>query len=90
MRQLRERLPAGITSILDIGAGSSAASLAAREWFPEAAITMVERDAAMSEAALWWLPDARIVTDDVTRMAALPQCDLVIAAYSLGELRSEW
>jgi ribosomal protein RSM22 (predicted rRNA methylase) len=88
LRELRERLGARpISSVLDIGAGAGAASLAARECFPEArTITMVERDAALAAAAHEWLPEAAIMREDVTRMATLPPHDLAIAAYSLGEI----
>jgi ribosomal protein RSM22 (predicted rRNA methylase) len=88
LRELRERLGARpICSVLDIGAGAGGASLAARECFPEAGtITMVERDAALAAAAHQWLPEAAILLEDVTRINALPPHDLVMAAYSLGEI----
>jgi ribosomal protein RSM22 (predicted rRNA methylase) len=88
LRELRERLGGhSISSVLDIGAGAGAASLAARECFPEArTITMVERDAALAAAAGQWLPEAARVLEDVTRLKTLPPHDLVIAAYSLGEI----
>jgi len=75
-----------IESVLDAGAGTGAASLAAREcWGQATRITMIERDGAFSEAARQWLPDARVLADDLTRVESLPQHDLVLAAYSLGE-----
>jgi ribosomal protein RSM22 (predicted rRNA methylase) len=88
LRELRERLGARpISSVLDIGAGAGGASLAARECFPEAqTITLVERDAALAAAAQQWLPQAAIMVEDVTRLKTLPAHDLVIAAYSLGEI----
>jgi ribosomal protein RSM22 (predicted rRNA methylase) len=88
LRELRERLGARpISSVLDIGAGAGAASLAARECFPAiGAITMVERDAALAAAAHQWLPEAAVMVEDITRMTNLPPHDLVIAAYSLGEI----
>ena len=88
LRELRQRLGARpISSVLDIGAGAGAASLAARQCFPEAgAITMVERDSALAAAAHQWLPEAAVMLDDVTRIKTLPPHDLVIAAYSLGEI----
>ncbi len=82
LRQL-SHLP--IASVLDIGAGAGAASLPARQIFPHASITMIERDPAMSAAARGWLPDAALIQDDVTRLSTLPPHDLVIAAYSAGE-----
>ena len=88
LRELRERLGARpISSVLDIGAGAGAASLAARQSFPEAGtVTLVERDAALAAAAGQWLPEATLMLEDVTRMKTLPPHDLVMAAYSLGEI----
>jgi ribosomal protein RSM22 (predicted rRNA methylase) len=74
-----------IGSILDAGAGTGAASLAARAHFPEARITLVERDSAFASAARQWLPDAALIAADIARMDVLPPHDLVIAAYALGE-----
>jgi ribosomal protein RSM22 (predicted rRNA methylase) len=83
---VRGRLSSVVTSVLDIGAGTGAASLAARAWFPRARITMVERDAALSALARDWLQDAALVSGDVAKISELPPHDLVIAAYSLGEI----
>jgi ribosomal protein RSM22 (predicted rRNA methylase) len=84
LREVAPRL--GSTgSILDAGAGTGAASLAARDYFPEAAITLVERDAAFAAAAREFLPDATLLSTDIARADSLPPHDLVIAAYSLGE-----
>jgi len=74
-----------IGSILDAGAGTGAASLAAREHFPDAAITMLERDGALSSAARQWLPHAKLLSGDIARLEVLPPHDLVIAVYALGE-----
>ena len=75
-----------VDSVLDVGAGTGAASLAVRQRYPDAAITMIERDAAFAEAAREILPDAKIVAADIAQMKEFPEHDLVIAAYSLGEL----
>jgi ribosomal protein RSM22 (predicted rRNA methylase) len=82
---LRELGGVEVRSVLDVGAGTGAASLAARAFFPEARITMIERDRAFAEAARAWLPEAEIRPEDAAR-APLPRHDLVIAAYSLGEM----
>jgi ribosomal protein RSM22 (predicted rRNA methylase) len=74
-------------TVLDVGGGTGAASLAARSMFPEASIEIVERDRALADAAGLWLPDAAITIVDLLRADPLPECDLVIAAYSLGEIR---
>jgi ribosomal protein RSM22 (predicted rRNA methylase) len=82
---LRE-VPANIRTILDVGAGTGAASLAARSLFPDAAITMIERDAASAAAAGLFLPEASIIQADAKKLDHFPAHDLVIAAYSLGEM----
>jgi ribosomal protein RSM22 (predicted rRNA methylase) len=74
-----------VRSILDAGAGTGAASLAARAHFPDARITLLERDPAFAAAARQWLPDATLVAADIERMDGIPSHDLVIAAYSLSE-----
>jgi ribosomal protein RSM22 (predicted rRNA methylase) len=47
---------------------------------------MVERDSALAAAAHQWLPQAAVMLEDLTRIHTLPPHDLVIAAYSLGEI----
>ena len=74
-----------VASILDVGAGTGAASLAARAHFPQASLTMIERDAAFSSAARHFLPEAKLIARDVAQIEELPPHDLVIAVYSLGE-----
>lgn len=76
-----------VTSVLDIGAGGGSAALAAHQKFPLLRdITLVERDPKLVEAAREWLPAAHILTGDLRRMTTFPPHDLVIAAWSLGEL----
>ncbi|HTX34571.1 MAG TPA: small ribosomal subunit Rsm22 family protein [Bryobacteraceae bacterium] len=82
-RMLGER---AVATVLDIGAGAGAASLAARHWFPGARLTLIERHGAVAEAAREWLPDATILKSDATRMETLPPHDLVMAAYSFAEM----
>ncbi|MDR3700333.1 MAG: small ribosomal subunit Rsm22 family protein [Candidatus Sulfopaludibacter sp.] len=85
--EVRTRLGnAPVATILDVGAGTGAASLAAHQWYPEAAFTMLERDSAFLEAARGFLPDAAVLSADATTLDPLPPHDLVMAAYSLGEL----
>jgi ribosomal protein RSM22 (predicted rRNA methylase) len=82
LQEVRSRL-GPVASILDAGSGTGAAALAARTWFPEAEITMIEREPALAAASREWLPDAKLLLGDFT--AAGVERDLVIAAYSLGE-----
>jgi len=84
---LREVAPGigAVASILDAGAGTGAASVAARAYFPDASITLVERDSAFAAVARQFLPDATLIASDIARVEPLPVHDLVIAAYSLGE-----
>ena len=88
--EVRERLQGRpVASILDVGAGTGAASLAARHWFPDAALTLLERDGAFADAARECLPGASLRMQDATRLEAFPPHDLVMAAYSLNELPPE-
>ena len=84
LREVSARAGA-IESVLDAGAGTGAASLAALAHFPDARITLVERDPAFASAARQWLPAATLIAADIARVDTLPPHDLVIAAYSLGE-----
>jgi len=76
-------------SILDAGAGTGAASLAARVFFPDAQVTLIERDPSFAAAARQFLPDAALISSDIAHLNPLPPHDLVIAAYSLGEFGAE-
>jgi ribosomal protein RSM22 (predicted rRNA methylase) len=74
-----------VTSVLDVGAGAGAASLAARELFPEASVTMMERECSLADLARDLVPGANVKVSDATALTAFPPHDLVIAAYSFGE-----
>jgi ribosomal protein RSM22 (predicted rRNA methylase) len=75
-----------IASILDIGAGSGAAALAAHELLPGARVTLLERDTALAQAARDWLPEAAHLAQDAARAGEFPPNDLVLASYALGEM----
>jgi ribosomal protein RSM22 (predicted rRNA methylase) len=84
LEEIRERI-GDIDTILDAGAGTGAASLAARAFWPAARITMIERDRALADAAREILADAEILLRDIKQIAPFPAADLIIAAYSIGE-----
>jgi ribosomal protein RSM22 (predicted rRNA methylase) len=72
---------------LDLGAGPGSAALAAREVFPSLnRFSLVERLEAMREAAHELLPGASFPATEWTAAESLPEHDLVIAAYALGEV----
>lgn len=86
LEEVRTRLPAlPIESVLDVGAGSGAAALAARHWFAPDRITLIERHHAMAGVARELLPEAVIRCQDFTLAQIFPPHDLVIASYALGE-----
>jgi ribosomal protein RSM22 (predicted rRNA methylase) len=75
-------------TLLDVGAGTGSGSLAALRHVSLDAITLIERDRRMAEAAAQLLPSAEVRIEDFTRASSLPRFDFVIAAYSLGEAGS--
>ena len=85
LRALPEDMPP-VESVLDVGAGTGAASLAARALFPNATMTLIERDAALANEARALLPGAEVIAADASRIERFPQRDLAIAAYSLSEI----
>src|SRR5262249_41934648 len=79
-----------VRSVLDVGAGAAAASVAARGRLTGVThVTLLERDPSLADVAREILPRANVIAADVTSMRELPPHDLVIAAYSLGEIRGE-
>ncbi|MBL8234854.1 MAG: hypothetical protein JNL98_40515, partial [Bryobacterales bacterium] len=87
LRELPELELSAPESILDLGAGPATAALAASHLFPNATCTLFETDAALREAGRALLPNADWRAQDFT-ISALPPCDLVIAAWSVGETKS--
>ncbi|MBL8178951.1 MAG: hypothetical protein JNK48_30030 [Bryobacterales bacterium] len=77
-----------VESMLDLGAGAGAASLAAKERFAGLRrMTLVETDAASVAAGRAWLPDADWVCGNFAE-AAFAEHDVVLASYALGELKT--
>jgi ribosomal protein RSM22 (predicted rRNA methylase) len=81
LQEVRQRL-GPVESILDVGAGSGAASLAASVCFPEARIALLEHQPGMAEAARELLPEAEVRIGDAS---AVRPASLVVAAYAMGE-----
>jgi ribosomal protein RSM22 (predicted rRNA methylase) len=84
LEEVRQRI-GDVASILDVGAGTGAASLAARAFWPSARLTLIERDHALADAAREILPGVEILQRDVKQIAPFPPADLILAAYSIGE-----
>jgi ribosomal protein RSM22 (predicted rRNA methylase) len=87
-RHVRQSLPKGsIASVLDLGAGPGAATLAARAVFPALReCLLVEAAPDFASVARRVLPGAAISVIDLRHVSAFAGHDLVVAAYSLGEL----
>jgi len=80
------RLPFGVESLLDLGAGTGAATLAARELFPLLEqCTLMEADLAFLAAGKELLPEDAWQNADFRKVSFEPH-DVVIASYCLGEL----
>jgi ribosomal protein RSM22 (predicted rRNA methylase) len=73
--------PAGL---LDVGAGTGAASWAARAQWPDIGVAMLEPNPALRELARRLMPDAELLAGKLD--APKPQVDLVVASYVLAEL----
>lgn len=87
LRELASRMAGQPASILDLGAGAGAATLAAREAFPALRrATLVEADAHLIEVGRDLLPGAAWIRADLRDAPGFGSHDLVIASYALGEL----
>jgi ribosomal protein RSM22 (predicted rRNA methylase) len=88
--RLKEMMPDFVpASLLDVGAGTGAASWAAAMAWPEiSAITLLDRNPALRDLARQLaqagLPQTEILSGDV--FAPKPKADLVVASYVLAEL----
>jgi ribosomal protein RSM22 (predicted rRNA methylase) len=71
-------------SLLDVGAGTGAASWAVRERWPGATVTMLDANPALRDLAGALMRDARVVAGDIGAVTA--SADLVMASYVLAEL----
>jgi ribosomal protein RSM22 (predicted rRNA methylase) len=75
-------------SLLDVGAGTGAASWAAANAWPGLAVTLLDRNPALRALARRLadagLPDAEILSGDLS--VEKPKADLVVASYVLAEL----
>jgi ribosomal protein RSM22 (predicted rRNA methylase) len=84
-RQCHQLLEAA-SSLVDLGAGSGAATLAARQMLPSLeACTLIEADRALADTGRNLLPDARWQTAKLED-ADVPAADVVVASYALNEL----
>jgi len=87
-RECTARLPE-VTSLLDLGAGCGAATLAARETLPELEqCTLIEADRALASAGREVLPSGQWQVAGLEEVE-LPEADLVVASYALNELTDD-
>jgi len=90
LREVRGRLgELRVESVLDAGAGSGSASLAAMRWLGAERLTLFERDSGMAGFARELLPGARVRMEDFTFPSRFEPHDVVIASYALGEAAAE-
>lgn len=74
-------------TLLDVGAGTGAATFAAQDVFPcLSSFACAEREEAMAQVGRALLPQAEWIRADITDGAQLPRADLVITAYVINEL----
>lgn len=94
-RELKNRAPEmQFDALLDVGAGTGAATLAALERFPFKTVTCLERARAMAKIgerltanASENAPDIHWISADFTRLPEnTPRADVVVAAYAMNEL----
>lgn len=97
LERLRERAPGFVpNSVLDLGAGSGAASWAAAALWPEARLTQLDQNRPLldlgrklaSEAPAAALRNAQQHVGDLTQPGTLPEADVVLVSYMLAELNS--
>ncbi len=89
---VRETLPDfAPKTLLDVGAGTGAASWAAKQMWPLEAATMLDHNSHFLETArtLWGRPDANFVSGDLSAANGQGKADLVVASYVLAELPEE-
>ncbi|HUQ93886.1 MAG TPA: small ribosomal subunit Rsm22 family protein [Bryobacteraceae bacterium] len=85
LREIAGRIE--VRSILDLGAGAGAAMVAALQIFEGLkTLTLVEADDAFRQAGMEFVPAGKWIARDLRQCEPLPEADLVIASYSLGEL----
>lgn len=77
------------TSLLDLGAGPGTAALAALEcWEGIDSFTLIEPDKHFVQAGRELLGEGEWLNRDFGSTDVLPERDMVVAAYSIGELES--
>ena len=85
--EVRARIGVEVSSVLDLGAGMGAATIAAQEIFPSLRqLTLLEADPASIEIGRELLPGAIWLRADLRRQRRFEPHGLVIASYTLGEL----
>ena len=87
LTEVASRIDAPV-SVLDLGAGTGAASLAALAVYPDLeSLTLLDTDSALLSEAKTLLPLADFIQTGLPAFANLPEADIVVACYTLGELK---
>ena len=86
LSEIAVRVPE-VKTVLDLGAGTGAASLAAQKVFgEEMALTLLDSDSAFFSEAKQLFPGSTFIQTDLSNKPDFPEADLVIANYTIGEL----
>ena len=88
LQEVASRMGREIHSVLDVGAGAGAATLAAHAaWSAIQQSTLIEMDPGLAAAGRELLPSGAWRVTDLRRIDSIDEHDLVMASYALGELR---
>lgn len=79
----------GIESIFDVGSGTGAGYFATKEIFPDAEISLFERDSNMTQTFKKLEENKDVVKFDLVRDEFNSKADLVMTSYVLSEMNEE-
>lgn len=89
MKSIRERMDARPKTMLDAGAGTGSAALAAASVFDLSSAVCLERESAMLKVGKALCPSAIWQLQDLRDRIDCESAEMVISAYALGEMTGE-